>query len=170
MKKILDDGIIMPFDFHFVSPVVLCRKNNGKNLDDPEGWKLAIDNYKLNAIVEYQQFPIPVIGEISVTIKYTNFTSTPYLNTECLQIPTEAKDIHETVSFKLKMSVSCSNWWDWFIWYPSLFQKITNKIFKSLLGNSVLFLSGRYYCHGGDIWEAFVVVMRSFYPYYVMLV
>lgn len=50
----LADDIIMP---PFVSPVVLCRMNNGKGADDPEAWKFAIGYRKLKAITQYQ---IPV--------------------------------------------------------------------------------------------------------------
>lgn len=46
----LDDNIIMPIKSPYESLVVLCCKNNGKSVDDPEAWRFAIDYRKLNAI------------------------------------------------------------------------------------------------------------------------
>lgn len=39
ISKMLADDNIMPIDSSFTSPVVLGRKNNGKNFDDPEAWR-----------------------------------------------------------------------------------------------------------------------------------
>lgn len=42
VKKKLDNDVIMPIDSPFALSVVLCRKNNGKNPSDPEGWILQL--------------------------------------------------------------------------------------------------------------------------------
>lgn len=48
----------------FVSPVVFCRENNGKSIDDTEAWRFAIDYRKLNVIMQYPHYTIPVIDDI----------------------------------------------------------------------------------------------------------
>lgn len=60
----LADDNIMPINSSFTSPVVLCWNNNGKNFDDPEDWRFVIDDLKLNVIIQYPQFRIPVTDEI----------------------------------------------------------------------------------------------------------
>lgn len=54
----------MPIESPFASPVVLCRKNNGKKIDEPEAWRFATDYKNLNAITHYPQNPITVIDDI----------------------------------------------------------------------------------------------------------
>lgn len=61
IKKTLDDGIIMPIDSPNALPVVLRRKNMGKNQECTEACVFAIDCFKLNDITRYPKYPIPVI-------------------------------------------------------------------------------------------------------------
>lgn len=56
IDKISADYMIMPVYYPFVSPAVLCSKNNGKFSSAPEAWGFAIGYHKLNAITQYLQF------------------------------------------------------------------------------------------------------------------
>lgn len=69
----LANDIIMPIYSPFGSPVVLYRKKNGNDSDDPETWRFPTDYRKLDTITHYLQFPILVIDEILVNITSTNF-------------------------------------------------------------------------------------------------
>lgn len=71
-QKKLTGDIFMPVDNPFASPVVICRMNNDNNLDDPEGWKFAVDFRKFNVTTQYSQFSIPVIDKILVNITSRN--------------------------------------------------------------------------------------------------
>lgn len=66
----------MPFESLFALPVVRCRKDNNKHVDDPESRKFTIDYRKLNDINQYLWYPIPVTDEILANINSTNFMST----------------------------------------------------------------------------------------------
>lgn len=57
----LADDMIMLIDSPFEPPMVLCRNNIGKNSDDSEIWEFSIDYRKLNAIMQFLEFLIPVI-------------------------------------------------------------------------------------------------------------
>lgn len=82
--------IILPFESPFASPVVLCRKNNGKNADDPETRRFATDYRKINAIRSILNFRfIPVIGEISANITSTIYMSTLVFTSRYFQIATK---------------------------------------------------------------------------------
>lgn len=73
------DDIKIPTDSMLASPVVFCRKTNGKRSDDTDAWRFAIGYPKLYAIIQYPQLPIPLIDEILANINYINFTSILYL-------------------------------------------------------------------------------------------
>lgn len=57
----LADDMIMLIDSPFESPMVLCRNNIEKNSNDSETWEFTIDYRKLNAIMQFPEFLIPVI-------------------------------------------------------------------------------------------------------------
>lgn len=60
IQKILKLDIIMACDFHNASPVVLCRKKNGKSADDHEAWRFTVDyeSYMLRLNFPYIPFHI----------------------------------------------------------------------------------------------------------------
>lgn len=63
----------MPIYSPVASPVVLCRKNNGKSSDDLEEWEFALEYRKLNDFTEHPQFSIQVRDKNLATITSTNF-------------------------------------------------------------------------------------------------
>ncbi|GFU78529.1 retrovirus-related Pol polyprotein from transposon 297 [Trichonephila clavipes] len=69
--KMLKDGIIIPIQSPYASPVVLCRKNNGLPPDNPEAYRFAVDYRKLNAITKYPRYPLPLIDDLIMNIPHT---------------------------------------------------------------------------------------------------
>ncbi|GFS59809.1 retrovirus-related Pol polyprotein from transposon 297 [Trichonephila clavipes] len=58
VDKMLKEGIIIPIQSAYESPVVLCRKNNGLPSDNLEAYRFAVDYRKLNAITNYPRYPL----------------------------------------------------------------------------------------------------------------
>lgn len=63
----------MPIDSPVASPVLLCRKNNGKSSEDLEAWKFALEYRKLNDFTQHPQFSIPITHKKLTTIRSMNF-------------------------------------------------------------------------------------------------
>ncbi|GFT19012.1 retrovirus-related Pol polyprotein from transposon 297 [Trichonephila clavipes] len=77
IDKMLKEGFIIPIQYPYASPVVLCRKNNGLHTppDNPEAYRFAVDYRKLNAILKYPQYPLPLIDDLIMNISHTGIMS-----------------------------------------------------------------------------------------------
>ncbi|GFW35655.1 retrovirus-related Pol polyprotein from transposon 17.6 [Trichonephila clavipes] len=64
IDKMLKEGPITPIQSPYVSPVALCRKNNGLPPDNLEAYRFALDYRKLNAITKYVRCPLPLIDDL----------------------------------------------------------------------------------------------------------
>ncbi|GFX19986.1 uncharacterized protein TNCV_1435461 [Trichonephila clavipes] len=68
VEKILLEGIIIPIQSPYASPVVLCRKNNGLTPDNPKVYRFAVDYRKLNSIIKYPRYPLQLIDDLITNI------------------------------------------------------------------------------------------------------
>ncbi|GFX08373.1 uncharacterized protein TNCV_3268621 [Trichonephila clavipes] len=75
VEKMLIKGTIIPIQIPYASSVVLCRKNNGLPLDNPEAYRFAVDYRKHNAITKYPRYPLPLIDDLLMNIPHTTIMS-----------------------------------------------------------------------------------------------
>ncbi|GFT99047.1 retrovirus-related Pol polyprotein from transposon 297 [Trichonephila clavipes] len=61
VEKMLEEGTIVLIQSPYASPVVFCRKNNGLLPDNPEVYRFAVHYRKLNSIIMYPRYPLPLI-------------------------------------------------------------------------------------------------------------
>ncbi|GFV74577.1 retrovirus-related Pol polyprotein from transposon opus [Trichonephila clavipes] len=94
----LKDGTIIPIQSPYVSPVVLCRKNNGLHHppDNSEAYRFAADYRKLNAITKYPRYPLPLIDDLIMNIPHTGIMSALDLRSEYFQMAVNPCDIVKT--------------------------------------------------------------------------
>ncbi|GFT45502.1 retrovirus-related Pol polyprotein from transposon 17.6 [Trichonephila clavipes] len=75
--NMLWEGIIIPIQSPYASPVVLCRKNNGLSPNNPEAYTFAVDYRKLEAITRYPSYciklayPLTLIEDLITNIPHT---------------------------------------------------------------------------------------------------
>ena len=84
--------------FPYALTVVLCKKDNGKLLDDSEGWRFVIDYRKLNATSLYLQDPLPIIYDFlaNITTITATFMSTLDMILGHFQIAIRSEDIEKS--------------------------------------------------------------------------
>ncbi|GFX61701.1 retrovirus-related Pol polyprotein from transposon 297 [Trichonephila clavipes] len=75
VDKMLNEGAIIPIQFLYASPVVLCRKNNGLQPDNPEAHRFAVEYRKLNVITKYPRYPLPLTDDLIMNITHTTMMS-----------------------------------------------------------------------------------------------
>ncbi|GFV68760.1 retrovirus-related Pol polyprotein from transposon 297 [Trichonephila clavipes] len=92
----LKEGTIIPIQFPYASPVVLCRNNNGLPPDNSEAYRFAVDNRKLNAITKYTRYPLPLIDDLIMNIPHTAIMSALYLRSGYFQMAVNPSDIVKT--------------------------------------------------------------------------
>ncbi|GFY33414.1 retrovirus-related Pol polyprotein from transposon 297 [Trichonephila clavipes] len=96
IEKMLQEGTIRPIQSPYASPVVLTRKNNDLPQDSPEVYRFANDYRKLNAILKYPRYPLPVIDDLITNIPHTGIMSTLGLKSGYFQLAISPKDIEKT--------------------------------------------------------------------------
>ncbi|GFT14871.1 retrovirus-related Pol polyprotein from transposon opus [Trichonephila clavipes] len=96
IEKMLQEGTICPIQSTYASPVVLTRKNNGLPPDSLEAYRFAIDYRKLNAIIKYPRYLLPVIDDLITNIPHTGIMSTLDLKSGYFQLTISPKDIEKT--------------------------------------------------------------------------
>ncbi|GFW43015.1 retrovirus-related Pol polyprotein from transposon 17.6 [Trichonephila clavipes] len=89
----LQEGKIRPIQSLYMSPVVLTRKNNGLS---PEAYRFTIDYRKLNAIIKYPRYPLPLIDDLITNIPFTTIMSTLDLKSGFFQLAINPRDIEKT--------------------------------------------------------------------------
>ncbi|GFW76443.1 retrovirus-related Pol polyprotein from transposon opus [Trichonephila clavipes] len=95
IDKMLRDGTICHINLPYPSPVVLTRKKNGLPPDSPEAYRFAIDYRKLNVIIKYPLYPLPV-DDLLTNIPHTGVMSTLDLRSGYFQLAISPKDIEKT--------------------------------------------------------------------------
>ncbi|GFY29938.1 retrovirus-related Pol polyprotein from transposon 297 [Trichonephila clavipes] len=97
VDKMLKEGTIIPIQFPYASPVVLCRKNNGlPPPDNTEAYRFAVDYRKLNAIKKYLQYPVPLIDDLIMNIPHTETMSALNLRSGYFQMAVNPSAIVKT--------------------------------------------------------------------------
>ncbi|GFX80354.1 probable RNA-directed DNA polymerase from transposon BS [Trichonephila clavipes] len=96
VEKMLQEGAIHPIQSLYASPVVLTRKNNDFPPDSTEAYRFAIDYRKLNALIKYPRYPLPVIDDLITNIPHTGILSTLDLKSGYFQLTIIPKDIEKT--------------------------------------------------------------------------
>ncbi|GFY28949.1 retrovirus-related Pol polyprotein from transposon 17.6 [Trichonephila clavipes] len=92
----LKEGTIIPIQSSYASPVTLCRKNNGLPPDNPEAYILAVDYRKLNAIIKYPRYPLPLIEDLIMNIPHTAIMLAIDLISGYFQLAVNPSDIAKT--------------------------------------------------------------------------
>ncbi|GFW47135.1 hypothetical protein TNCV_55881 [Trichonephila clavipes] len=92
----LKEGTIIPIQSPYASPVVLCRKNNGLPLENPEAYRFAVDYRKLNAITKYPRYPLPLIDDLIMNVPHTGIMSALDLLSGYFQMAVNPSDIVKT--------------------------------------------------------------------------
>ncbi|GFS54023.1 retrovirus-related Pol polyprotein from transposon 297 [Trichonephila clavipes] len=96
VDKMLKEGTIIPIQSPYASPVVSCRKNNGLPPDNPEAYRFAVDYRKLNAIMKYPRYPLPLIDDLIMNIPHTGIMSVLDLRSGYFQMAVNPSDIVKT--------------------------------------------------------------------------
>ncbi|GFU15195.1 retrovirus-related Pol polyprotein from transposon gypsy [Trichonephila clavipes] len=96
VKKMLKDGTIIPIQSPYVSPVVLCGKNNGLPPDNPEAYRFARDYRKLNAITKHPRYPLPLIEDLITNNRHTEILSSLDLRSGYFQLAVNPSDAVKT--------------------------------------------------------------------------
>ncbi|GFX69668.1 retrovirus-related Pol polyprotein from transposon opus [Trichonephila clavipes] len=96
VDKILKEGTIIPIQYPYASPEVLCRKNNGLPPDNPEAYRFAIDYRKLKAITKYSIYPLPLINDLIMNIPHTGIMSALDFRSRYFQMAVNPSDIVKT--------------------------------------------------------------------------
>ncbi|GFW01113.1 retrovirus-related Pol polyprotein from transposon 17.6 [Trichonephila clavipes] len=96
VDKMLKEGTIIPVQSPYASPVVLCRKNNELPPDNPEAYRFPVDYRKLNAIMKYPRYPLPLIDDLIMNIPHTGIMSALDLRSGYFQMAVIPSDIVKT--------------------------------------------------------------------------
>ncbi|GFX70902.1 retrovirus-related Pol polyprotein from transposon 17.6 [Trichonephila clavipes] len=92
----LKEGIIIPIQSPYTSPVVLCRKNKVLPPENPEVYSFAVDSRKLNAITKYPRYPLPLTDDLIMNIPHTTMMSALDLRSGYFQLAVNPSDIAKT--------------------------------------------------------------------------
>lgn len=80
----------------YCSPVVLCRKQNGKLADSPDTWRLSIDYRKLNKEAIFHNYHMPKIEDLLHGVRRHKIIPTLDPTSGYYQIPIREEDKHKT--------------------------------------------------------------------------
>ncbi|GFV61237.1 retrovirus-related Pol polyprotein from transposon 297 [Trichonephila clavipes] len=96
VDKMLKEGTIILIQSPYASPVLLCRKNNGLQPDNPEAYRFAVDYRKLNAITKYPRYPLLLTDDLIMNIPHTEIISALDLRSGYFQMAVNPSDIVKT--------------------------------------------------------------------------
>ena len=91
VEGLLERGLIEPANGAWSSPVVLVRKKDG-------AWRFCVDYRKLNAVTQYDAYPLPRIDESLDALSGSQFFSTLDLVAGYWQVPL-SEDAREKSTF-----------------------------------------------------------------------
>ncbi|GFW39524.1 retrovirus-related Pol polyprotein from transposon gypsy [Trichonephila clavipes] len=96
VDKMLKEGTIIPIQFPYASPVMLCRKSNRSPPDNPEAYRFVVDYRKRNANTKYPRYPLPSIDDLMMNITHTAIMSVLDLKSGYFQLAVNPSDIIKT--------------------------------------------------------------------------
>jgi transposase InsO family protein len=128
---LLERGLIEPAGGAWSSPVVLVRKKDGK-------WRFCVDYRRLNAITQYDAYPLPRIDESLDALAGSRFFSTLDLVSGYWQVPL-SQEAQEKSAFATRGGL-----WKWKVLpfgltsAPATFQRLMERVLKGLHWKSLL--------------------------------
>lgn len=133
IEEMLSQGLIERKQSPWASPVVLIRKKNEYDIQDPRAWRFAVDYRKLNSLTKYSRHPLPVIEDLLANLSHTNYMSTLDLTSGYFQVAIHPDDVlktafivnNEQYCFK-RMAFGLSG-------APSTFQYLMNTVLRPVL-------------------------------------
>ena len=138
MKKLLERGLIEPANGAWSSPAVLVRKKDGT-------WRFCIDYRRLNAITQYDAYPLPRIDESLDALSGSKYFSTLDLVSGYWRVPL-SKDDQEKSAFATRDGL-----WKWKVLpfgltsAPATFQRLMERVLQGLHWKTLI-ISRRYNC------------------------
>ncbi|GFS71492.1 uncharacterized protein TNCV_5051841 [Trichonephila clavipes] len=76
------------------------HNQGGRQCDSPEVYRFAIDYRKINTIIKYPRYPLPVIDDLITNIPHTDIMSTLDLKSGYFQLTINPTDIEKTAFIK----------------------------------------------------------------------
>ena len=138
VDKWLQQGVVIPSDSPWASPVVLVKKKplDPTNANEKPKYRLCIDFRKVNKLTKTDSFPLPVIQDALDGLADAKYFSIIDLRSAFLQLPLHPRDRQKTafitkqglfeftvLPFGLKNS-------------PAVFQRLMTEVLKGLQGTS----------------------------------
>ena len=131
VADLLARGLIEPASGAWSSPVVLVRKKDGS-------WRFCVDYRRLNAVTQYDAYPLPRIDESLDALSGSVFFSTLDLISGYWQVPL-TDDAQEKAAFTTR-----SGLWKWKVLpfgltsAPATFQRLMEKVLHGLHWKTLL--------------------------------
>ena len=128
---LLEKGLIEPASGAWSSPVVLVRKKDGT-------WRFCVDYRKLNAVTQYDAYPLPRIDESLDALSGSHYFSTLDLVSGYWQVPL-SEDAKEKSAFTTRYGL-----WRWKVLpfgltsAPATFQRLMEKVLHGLHWRTLL--------------------------------
>ena len=131
IEGLLEKGLIEPACGAWSSPVVLVRKKDGT-------WRFCVDYRKLNAVTQYDAYPLPRIDESLDALSGSRYFSTLDLVSGYWQVPL-TEDAKEKSTFTTRNGL-----WRWKVLpfgltsAPATFQRLMEKVLQGLHWKTLL--------------------------------
>ena len=131
VDSLLERGLIEPASGAWSSPVVLVRKKDGT-------WRFCVDYRKLNAVTQYDAYPLPRIDESLDALSGSHYFSTLDLVSGYWQVPL-SEDAKEKSTFTTRNGL-----WRWKVLpfgltsAPATFQRLMEKVLHGLHWRTLL--------------------------------
>lgn len=148
IKDLVHKGIIKPSQSEFASPIVICRKKNGKI-------RMCVDYRRLNTKTRKDAFPLPRVDEIFDHLSGAKYFSTVDLKSAYNQVEIDEVDQHKTAfttpmglyEYKKMPYGLCNS--------PATFQRLMHIVFREEMNEKVLIFLDDIIIYSSTIEEHF---------------